>query len=157
MDEFILYVVDLVQPCRKFAEGLNEMYEGISLEELVRVSETVETFPHENSVNKKSADLLSSSAYFQFYYIRKNKPHNFGSLFNKEYDSARGYGGSATLKILRAFFFEQRSNVCISCSPGWSLANQTEMPELKKAKNSNFCNNTKINFDVCAHWRMTRI
>ena len=41
VSDFILYGVDLTQPCRKFAGGLTELFEEVSLEELVRASELV--------------------------------------------------------------------------------------------------------------------
>jgi hypothetical protein len=71
--EFILYGVDLIQPCRKFSLGLSDKYEEVSLEELVRVSEMVVVFLHENNINEKSVDLLSGFAYFRFYYTKKTK------------------------------------------------------------------------------------
>ena len=36
VNDFILYGVDLAQPCRKFAGGLSEIFEEVSLEALVR-------------------------------------------------------------------------------------------------------------------------
>lgn len=147
--EFILYGVDLIQPCRKFSSGLSDKYEEVSLEELVRVSEMMVTFLHENNVNEKSVDLLSGFAYYRFYYTKKDKARSFGGLFSKDYDTERSYSGAATMKLLKAYYFEQRSNVHTAGSPGWSLATQTEMPALREiAKNSSFSANTIINFDV---------
>ena len=40
----ILYGFDLAQPCRKFACGLSELFEEVSLEELVRAAELVVKF-----------------------------------------------------------------------------------------------------------------
>ncbi|MEL0166257.1 MAG: hypothetical protein VW918_07475, partial [Alphaproteobacteria bacterium] len=51
----------------------------------------------------------------------------------------REYSGGATLKNLKAFYYETRSEVAIIGSPGWSLATQTEIPYLQDiAKNSSF-------------------
>ena len=38
VNDFILYGVDLTPPCKKFAAGLTEKFEEVSLEELVRAS-----------------------------------------------------------------------------------------------------------------------
>ena len=44
VNDFILYGVDLTQPCKKFASGLSDMFEEVSLEELVRASEVIVQF-----------------------------------------------------------------------------------------------------------------
>jgi hypothetical protein len=49
VSDFILYGVDLAQPCRKFAGGLSELFEEVSIEELVRASELVVQFLVEKS------------------------------------------------------------------------------------------------------------
>ena len=52
VNDFILYGVDLTQPCRKFAGGLTELFEEVSLEELVRASELVVQFLVEEKLTK---------------------------------------------------------------------------------------------------------
>ena len=41
VSDFILYGVDLAQPCRKFAGSFIELFEEVSIEELVIASELV--------------------------------------------------------------------------------------------------------------------
>ena len=50
--DFISYKVDLIQPCKKYSEGLSVLYEEVSLEEMVRASELVVSFLAENQVNE---------------------------------------------------------------------------------------------------------
>ena len=149
VSDFILYGVDLVQPCRKFAHGLSELYEEVSLEELVRSSESMVEFLHHNKVNEHSTDLLSNFAYYRFHYTSKTNRRKFGGIFKTSlYDDLRNYSGAETLKSMKAYYFETRSEVAISGSPGWSLATQTEMPELQEiAKNSSFKANPIILFE----------
>ena len=64
VSDFILYGVDMTQPCRKFAGGLTEIFEEVSLEELVRASELVIYFLIEEKINEDSTDLLSNFSYF---------------------------------------------------------------------------------------------
>ena len=64
--DFISYKVDLIQPCKKYSEGLSELYEEVSLEEMVRASELVVSFLAENQVNEDSVDLLSSFGFYRF-------------------------------------------------------------------------------------------
>ena len=58
VNDFILYGVDLAQPCKKFAGGLSKLFEEVSLEELVRASELVVQFLIEQKINENSTDLL---------------------------------------------------------------------------------------------------
>ena len=140
VNAFILYGVDLTQPCRKFASGLTELFEEVSLEELVRASELVVQFLVEEKVNENSTDLLSNFSYYRFHFASKNTRRKFGGIFGARLsDGVREYSGNETLKNLKAYYYETRSEVAIAGSPGWSLATQTEIPELQDiAKNSSF-------------------
>ena len=76
VSDFILYGVDMAQPCRKFAGGLTEIFEEISLEELVRASELVVQFLIEEKINEDSIDLLSNFSYYRFHYASKKRVGN---------------------------------------------------------------------------------
>ena len=134
------------QPCRKFAGGLTEIFDEVSLEELVRASELVIHFLIEEKINEDSTDLLTNFSYFRFYYASKKTRRKFGGIFgSKLSDGIRGYSGNETLKSLRAYYYETRSEVALVGSPGWSLATQTELPDLQDiAKNSSFQVNPMI-------------
>ena len=140
VSDFILYGVDLAQPCRKFAAGLTEEFEEVSLEELVRASELVVHFLVEEKINEGSTDLLSNFSFYRFHYASKKTRRKFGGIFGSNLsDGVREYSGNETLKNLKAYYYESRSAVAIVGSPGWSLATQTELPELQEiAKNSSF-------------------
>jgi hypothetical protein len=46
---------------------------------------------------------------------------------------------------LKAYYYEARSEVAVVGSPGWSLATQTELPDLQEiARNSSFQINPMI-------------
>ena len=140
VSDFILYGVDLPQPCRKFAGGLSGLFEEVSLEELVRASELVVQFLVEEKVNENSTDLLSNFSYYRFHFASKKTRRKFGGIFGTRLsESVREYSGNETLKNLKAYYYETRSAVAIAGSPGWSLATQTEIPDLQEiAKNSSF-------------------
>tara|TARA_X000000950_G_scaffold240734_1_gene293970 strand:+ start:178 stop:684 length:507 start_codon:yes stop_codon:yes gene_type:complete len=140
VSDFILYGVDLTQPCRKFAGGLSELFEEVSLEELVRASELVVQLLVEEKINENSTDLLSNFSYYRFYFISKQTRRKFGGIFGtKLSDGVREYSGNETLKNLKAYYYESRSEVAIVGSPGWSLATQTESPDLQAiARDSSF-------------------
>ena len=146
VSDFILYGVDLTQPCRKFAGGLSQLFEEVSLEELVRASEVVVQFLVEEKINENSTDLLSSFSYYRFYFVSKKTRRKFGSIFGiKLSDGVREYNGNETLKNLKAYYYETRSEVAVAGSPGWSLATQIELPDLQEiAKNSSFQSNPVI-------------
>ena len=146
VSDFICYGVDLAQPCRKFAGGLSELFEEVSVEELVRASELVVQFLVEEKVNEDSTDLLSNFSYYRFHFATKQTRRKFGGVFGtKLSDGVREYSGNETLKNLKAYYYETRSEVAISGSPGWSLATQTEMPDLQDiARNSSFQVNPMI-------------
>ena len=140
VSDFILYGVDLVQPCGKFATGLSGLFEEVSVEELVRASEVVVQFLVEQKINENSTDLLSSFSYYRFHFSSKQTRRKFGGIFGaKLSDGIREYNGNETLKNLKAYYYESRSEVAIAGSPGWSLATQTELPDLQDiAKNCSF-------------------
>ena len=140
VNDFILYGVDLAQPCKKFAVGLSELFEEVSIEELVRASELIVRFLVEEKINENSTDLLSNFSYFRFHFADKKTRRKFGGIFGvKLSDGVREYSGNETLKNLKAYYYESRSEVAIAGSPGWSLATQTELAELQDiAKNSSF-------------------
>ena len=146
VSDFILYGVDLTQPCKKFAGGLTEIFEEVSLEELVRASELVFHFLVEEKINEGSIDLLSNFSYFRFYYAGKKARRKFGGIFgSKLSDGVREYNGNETLKSLKAYYYETRSALAVVGSPGWSLATQTELPDLREiARNSSFQTNPMI-------------
>ena len=146
VNDFILYGVDLAQPCRKFAGGLTGIFEEISLEELVRSSELVVQFLIGEKINEDSIDLLSNFSYYRFHYSSKETRRKFGGIFgSKLSDGVREYSGNQTLKGLKAYYYEARSEVAVVGSPGWSLATQTELPDLQEiARNSSFQINPMI-------------
>ena len=146
VSDFILYGVDLAQPCRKFAGGLSELFEEISLEELVRASELIVQFLVEEKINEDSTDLLSNFSYYRFHFVSKNARRKFGGIFGTKFsDGVREYSGNETLKNIKAYYYETRSEVAIAGSPGWSLATQTEIPDLQEiARSSSFQVNPMI-------------
>ena len=146
VSDFILYGFDLTQPCRKFAGGLSEFFEEVSLEELVRASELIVQFLVEEKVNENSTDLLSNFSYYRFHFASKKTRRKFGGIFGtKLSDGVREYSGNETLKNLKAYCYETRSEVAIVGSPVWSLAIQTEIPDLQDvAKNSSFQANSMV-------------
>ena len=146
VSDFILYGVDLAQPCRKFAGGLSELFEEVSLEELVRASELIVQFLVEEKVNENSTDLLSNFSYYRFHFASKKTRRKFGGIFGtKLSDGVREYSGNETLKNLKAYCYETMSEVAIVGSPGWSLATQTELPDLQNVtKNSSFQANPMV-------------
>ena len=146
VSDFILYGVDLTQPCKKFANGLSDMFEEVSLEELVRSSEVIVQFLVEEKINENSIDLLSNFSYYRFYYVNKNTRRKFGGILgSKLSDNVREYGGNETLKNLKAYYYESRSEVAIAGSPGWTLATQTELTDLQEiARDSGFKVNPMI-------------
>ena len=149
VNDFILYGVDLAQPCKKFAGGLSELFEEVSLEELVRASELVVQFLIEQKINENSTDLLSNFSYYRFHYVSKKTRRKFGGIFgSKLSDGVRIYNGNETLKSLKAYHYETRSNVAIYGSPGWSLATQTELTDLQEiARDSSFSINPMIHIE----------
>lgn len=146
VSDFILYGTDLALPCRKFADGLSELFEEISLEELVRASELIVQFLVEQKINENSTDLISNFSFFRFYFVSKKTRRKFGGIFGTRLsDGIREYNGNETLKNFKAYYYETRSDVATTGSPGWSLATQTELPDLREvARNSSFQVNPMI-------------
>ena len=106
----------------------------------MRGSELVVQFLVEEKVNENSTDLLSDFSYNRFYFASKKTRRKFGGIFGtKLSDGVREYSGNKTLKNLKAYYHETRTEVAIAGSSGWSLTTQTEIPDLQDiAKNSSF-------------------
>ena len=116
----------------KYTSGLSDHYLEISYEELARSSEEVIQFLMSIG-GSDGADLLSNFSFFRFYYITKTKKRNFTGIrsWRMLSDTTRTYTGVSTLKLLRAYYYEQRSGInqigCLS----WKLENQPEVKFLR--------------------------
>ena len=74
--DFILYGVDMSQPCRKFAGGLTEIFEEVSLEELVRASELVVHFLLKKKSMKTQSICCLTSLTIDFITLAKKRDGN---------------------------------------------------------------------------------
>ena len=101
--------------------------------------------------NKNSTDLLSNFSYFRFHFASKKTRRKFGGIFGTRLsDGVVNIVAMKPSKNLKAYYYENRSEVAIAGSPGWSLATQTETPDLQEiAKNSSFQVNSTIYLE---HW-----
>jgi hypothetical protein len=106
----------------------------------VRASELIVQFLVKEKINEDSTDLLSNFSYYRFHFVSKNARRKFGGIFGTKFsDGVREYSGNETLKNIKAYYYETRSEVAIAGSPGWSLATQTEIPDLQEiARGSSF-------------------
>ena len=116
----------------KYTLGLSDHYLEISSEELVRSSEEVIQFLTTIG-GSDGADLLSNFSFFRFYYITKTKKRNFKGIrsWGVLSDTTRSYTGVSTLKLLRAYYYEQRSGTNQIGCLGWRLENQPEVEFLR--------------------------
>ena len=82
----------MIQPCKKYSDGLSKLCEKVSLEAMVRAFKLVVSFLTENQVGEDSVDLLSSFGFFRLYYVSKDKKLKFGGLFgSSNKDNSRNY------------------------------------------------------------------
>ena len=116
----------------RYTSGLSDQYLEISCEELTRSSQEVIQFLMSIG-GSDGADLLSNFSFFRFYYITKTKKRNFTGIrsWRMLSDTTRTYTGVSTLKLLRAYYYEQRSGINQIGCLGWKLENQPEVKFLR--------------------------
>ena len=133
VSDAIQFDTPIISPCKKFSEGLSELYEEVSVEEMLRASELVIEFLHENRVNTDSTDLLSNFAFYRFYYTSKARKRKLSGILSDDHGTrTRNYTSGQTIKNLKAYYYEKRSDVHLAGSPGWSLTTQVELPKLRE-------------------------
>ena len=115
-----------------FAAGLGREYLEISVDELSRAAD--ETIQFLVKVGENDAvDLLSNFSFFRFYNVSKTQKRNFRGMMSWRIltDTKRSYSNVSTLKLLRAYFYEQRSGTNTIGCLNWRLENQPEVEFLR--------------------------
>ena len=115
-----------------FAEGLSRKYMEVSVEEMFRASDETLQFLVKVGVNN-SIDLLSNFSFFRFYHVSKTQKRSFRGMmsWNVLSDSRRSYNNLSTLRVLRAYYYEQRSGANKIGCLNWRLENQPEVEFLR--------------------------
>ena len=113
VSDFILYGVDLPQPCKKFAGGLSELFEGSLLKSWLERLNQLFSFWLMKKLTK--IQLIYSLIFHTIVSICQQKTRRkFGGIFGtKLSDDVREYSGNETLKNLKAYYYETRSDVAI--------------------------------------------
>ena len=115
-----------------FSTGLTKQYMEISVDELIRATEDVVQFLVKIGENQ-AIDLLSSFSFFRFYYISKAQKRSFTGMLSWRVlsDSKRSYNNVSTLRLLKAYYYEQRSGANKIGCLNWKLENQPEVEFLR--------------------------
>ena len=115
-----------------FASGLTNEYVEVSSDELHRAAD--ETIQFLVKVGENNAiDLLSNFSFFRFYYVSKTQKRSFRGMMSWKVmsDSKRSYNNISTLRLLRAYYYEQRSGANKIGCLDWRLENQPEVEFLR--------------------------
>ena len=86
-------------------------------------------------LNKLSSNSVSLSnfSFFRFYHVSKTQKRSFRGMmsWNILSDSKRTYNNLSTLRVLRAYYYEQRSGANKIGCLDWRLENQPEVEFLR--------------------------
>ena len=115
-----------------FAAGLGREYVEISVDELSRAADEAIQFLVKVGENN-AIDLLSNFSFFRFYNVSKTQKRNFKGMMSWRIltDTKRSYSNLSTLKLLRAYYYEQRSGTNTIGCLNWRLENQPEVEFLR--------------------------
>jgi hypothetical protein len=115
-----------------FATGLGREYVEISVDELSRAADEAIQFLVKVGENN-AIDLLSNFSFFRFYNVSKTQKRNFRGMMSWGIlaDTKRSYSNVSTLKLLRAYYYEQRSGTNNIGCLDWRLENQPEVEFLR--------------------------
>ena len=115
-----------------FATGLGREYVEISVDELSRAADEAIQFLVKVGENN-AIDLLSNFSFFRFYNVSKTQKRNFRGMMSWRAlaDTKRSYSNVSTLKLLRAYYYEQRSGANNIGCLDWRLENQPEVEFLR--------------------------
>lgn len=115
-----------------FSEGLSKRYMEVSAEEMSRATDETLQFLVKVGVHN-SIDLLSNFSFFRFYHVSKTQKRSFRGMMSWSVlsDSKRSYNNLSTLRVLRAYYYEQRSGANTIGCLDWRLENQPEVEFLR--------------------------
>ena len=124
--------LDLI--AKKYADGLKELYDDISSNELKKNTNLFLKLLSGYNINENSINFLINFSYYRFYYVNRYLKRNFKSVFSNPLNSRtkRDPENEEELAFLQTFLFEWRSKANVKAPNGWTLENQTEVKFLAK-------------------------
>ena len=122
--------LDLI--AKKYADGLREIYDDISANELKKNTNLFLKLLSSYNINENSINFLNSFAFYRFHYVNRYMKRNFKSVFSNPFNSKtkRNIEDEEDLAFLQTFLFEWRSKANVRAKKGWSLGNQTDFKVL---------------------------
>ena len=117
---------------KKYTDGLNEDYDGLSSKELEQNSEKFLRALSDYNINDKSINFLKTYIFYRFNYSNRYVKRNFNSIFLDPFVTKKknNLENDEGLASLRAFIFEWRSKATVKVKKNWSLGTQKEFKKL---------------------------
>lgn len=127
--EFVSGDMGLEAFAGKYAAGLSERYDTITVEELSAPAEELLQFLAEIEAGDMAVDLIRDYAYYRLYNDGTNKPRKMKPMFGSIEDGikTKGYSSEGALKSFRAYVFGLRSNTVKGAPAGWTLADDEHL------------------------------
>ncbi len=124
------YGLDLI--CKKYADGLKDIYDDISSNELKNSTNIFLKLLSDYNINQDSIRFLQNFTYYRFIFINRYMKRNFKSIFSNPFTSRnkRIIEDEESLAYIQTFLFEWRSTANLKMAKGWSLASQKHFKEL---------------------------
>ena len=122
--------LDLI--AKKYSDGLRELYDDISANELKKNTNLFLKLLSGYNINENSINFLTNFSYYRFYYVNRYMKRSFKSVFSNPINSRtkRETDNEEELVFLQTFLFEWRSKANLKAPKQWSLGNQTDFKVL---------------------------
>ncbi len=123
--------------CKKYSDGLQNFYEDIYSKELEESTKVFLKLLSDYEINENSIVFLQNFSFYRFNYTNRYLKRNFKSIFTNPFTSnkKRLSDDDNNLAYIQSFLFEWRSTANLKAKPGWSLATQSDFPELSSLVN----------------------
>ncbi len=131
--DFIELEVGLEFISKKYTEGIRNIYEDVENVNIYEGVKRIVEFCVSEEINQNSNIILSQFSYYKFYFVNKNTPRNFSTLFSNPFFSKmpRFLTEEDTIKNFYSFLKIYKKFKFVHYKEGWCLKKQEVYEDLK--------------------------
>jgi len=119
---------------KKYAEGLSEHYEQITVDTVNEAAEQVLQFLAEIEAGENAVPLLTDFIHYRLMFEGPGRPRKLKSMFGSIEQGAKApeINVAEASKTFRAYVFALRANTAPSAPSGWRLEDQEHLPNFNE-------------------------
>ena len=132
--EFLGGEMGLETYSKKYAEGLSEHYEQITVDTVNEAAEQVLQFLAEIEAGENAVPLLTDFIHYRLMFEGPGRPRKLKSMFGSIEQGAKApeINVAEASKTFRAYVFALRANTAPSAPSGWRLEDQEHLPNFNE-------------------------